>query len=299
MDNIYSQTVAFSSFHPWKPATALCVSGEDAFTFLQGQFTNDLRELETKGTVYGLWLNHKGRVIADSFVHRLSNGLYWIGSYFCPADVIRERLESFVIADDVVIEDVTSAWSGLTLFGELTDVEKGLGENSAGFSFVGRRTARPHREFVFPTTEENAYFSSMPARQPVDAEELERIRIGDAIASVPNDIGPGELPNEGGLEGPAISYNKGCYLGQEVMARLKSMGQVRRRLLQVEGASRAPSLPAPLFQGDRRIGELRTAVGTPEGFIGLALFSLLNLQRDVGFSLSPGAEAELKLVKQS
>ena len=126
-----------------------------------------------------------------------------------------------------------------------------------------------------------------------------RQEIGDAIASVPKDIGPGELPNEGGLEGPALSYNKGCYLGQEVMARLKSMGQVRRRLFQVEGFSRVPSLPAPLFQGDRRIGELRTAVGTGEGFVGLALLSLLNLQREAGFSLSAGAEAELKLVNES
>ena len=94
------------------------MSGEDASAFLQGQFTNDLRDLEAKGAVYGLWLNHKGRVIADSFVHRTATGDYWIGSYFSAADVIRKRLEAFVIADDVVIEDVTDQWRGITLIGE-------------------------------------------------------------------------------------------------------------------------------------------------------------------------------------
>jgi folate-binding protein YgfZ len=113
---------------------------------------------------------------------------------------------------------------------------------------------------------------------------------------VPADIGPGELPNEGGLESVAISYNKGCYLGQEVMARLKSMGQVRRRLLRVKGDGPAPTSPAPIFQGDRRIGELRTRVPTPKGFEGFALLSLLNLQKDIGLSFSPEGEAVVMVV---
>jgi folate-binding protein YgfZ len=130
----------------------------------------------------------------------------------------------------------------------------------------------------------------------IDAEEVERLRIQDGIPAVPADIGPGELPNEGGLESTAISYNKGCYLGQEVMARLKSMGQVRRRLLRVKGSSAAPASPAPVFQGDRRIGELRTSVLSTTGFEGLALVSLLNLQKDLGLSFSPEGEAVVRVV---
>ncbi len=74
--------------------------------------------------------------------------------------------------------------------------------------------------------------------------DMELMRIQADIAAVPRDIGPDDLPNEGGLEKIAISYTKGCYLGQEVMARLKSMGQVRRQLLRVTGTGAPPAVPA-------------------------------------------------------
>jgi folate-binding protein YgfZ len=295
MDRENDKIAKGTGFFRWRPAAALRIAGEDSSTFLQGQFTNDLRSSEEVGAVYGLWLNHKGRVIADSFVRRGREGDFWVVSYFCPAAVIRERLEAFIIADDVTIEDVTGEWRGVTLFG---DEPAGLmiGLDGGAFSFVGRRTGGAHRELVFPAALEAAVSPRLAGLPEVGAEEMERMRIADRIPAVPMDIGLGELPNEGGLEAAAISYNKGCYLGQEVMARLKSMGQVRRRLLGVEGTGASPSLPAPVFQGDRRIGELRTQVRTADGFEGLALLSLLNLQPDVGLSFSPGAEAVITVI---
>src|SRR4051794_18742813 len=99
----------------WKPACWLRVTGEDAFTFLQGQFTNDLRELERSAAVYGLWLTLKGKVLADSFILKAQAPAgFWIGSYFSPAAVIQQRLDSYIIADDVQIEDVTGEWAGLS-----------------------------------------------------------------------------------------------------------------------------------------------------------------------------------------
>src|SRR5438876_590876 len=91
----------------WQPAAWLRVSGTDAANFLQGQFTNELRGIDSRDAVYGLWLNVKGKVVADSFVLRgAAADEFWIGSYSSPAKTIVERLEGFVIADDVVIEDV-------------------------------------------------------------------------------------------------------------------------------------------------------------------------------------------------
>ena len=117
------------------------------------------------------------------------------------------------------------------------------------------------------------------------------------IPAVPADVGPGDLPNEGGLDVGAVSYTQGCYLGQEVMARLKSMGQVRRRLLRVAGeASEVPPLPAQLFTGERKIGELRSAVPDGAGgFVGLAMLSLLHLPLDGGLALAPGGTAVVQL----
>jgi folate-binding protein YgfZ len=129
----------------------------------------------------------------------------------------------------------------------------------------------------------------------LSADEMEQARIDANIAAIPADLGPTELPNEGGLENVAISYTKGCYLGQEVMARLKSMGQVRRQLLRVTGSGPIPTRPAKLYQGAKSVGEVRSAVPAGEGFIGLALLSLLNLRRDAGLSLGSDLPATLIL----
>ena len=267
----------------WKPAAWLRVTGADAFPFLQGQFTNDIRGLKESDAVFGLWLNHKGRVLADSFVVRGGTAEeFWVGSYFSEAAVIRERLDAYVIADDVVVEDVTAEWMGVTLFsGRLVGRADGL-------SFPGRRGSAPCVEWVFPATGTEETMRRLEGAVQLSAEEMERRRIEAAIPAVPRDIGPGELPNEGGLETTAISYNKGCYLGQEVMARLKSMGQVRRRLVRVRGSGDVPVVPADMFQGERKVGELRSAVRSGEGFVGLALVSLLNAKPELGLSLVEG-----------
>ena len=298
MDKENREFSDWPAFFRWRPRAVLCVTGEDAFTFLQGQFSNDLRGAVASGAVYGLWLNHKGRVIADSFVHRVGPEEFWVGSYFCEAGVIRERLEAFVIADDVSIEDVTDHWQAVTLLGEHSE-RLLAGVADGGFSFVGRRTNGPHREYVFPAAVDPSIHSRLQGIRELDAEDMNRLRIEQGIAAVPADIGLGELPNEGGLETVAISYVKGCYLGQEVMARLKNMGQVRRRVMRVKGDGLLPQLPAALFQGDRRIGELSTAARTGDSFVGLALISLLYLQRAAGISLAPGGANTMSLAASS
>lgn len=83
------------------------------------------------------------------------------------------------------------------------------------------------------------------------------------------------------------------------MARLKSMGKVRRRLLRVQGPGCLPAeLPVELYQGDRKVGELRSAIATEAGFAGLALLTLMNLQPAEKLSLAAGAAATIALVDQ-
>jgi len=276
-------------FYRWQPAAVLRVSGDDSLTFLQGQFTNDLQQAGNASAVYGLWLNQKGKVLADSFVRKVSASEAWIVSYFSPASAIRERLEAYVIADDVVIEDVTAAMTAVALAGEVTPAELVLSDSA--WAFRGRREREVHTEIIFPVGEAVALDDRLRGGTALGAEDMERRRIAAGIPAVPKDIGPGDLPNEGGLEAEAISYTKGCYLGQEVMARLKSMGQVRRRLLKVRGTGEIPPRPASLFQGDRRVGELRSAVRDGAEWIGLAMVSLVQLRREDGLSLESGGAA--------
>lgn len=280
------------SFYRWKPAAWLKISGEDAATFLQGQFTNDLRKSQgIHPGVYGLWLNQKGKVLADSFVLATEGGAFWVGSYFSPAAVIRERLEAYVIADDVVIEDETERWAGATVYGEAAP--------SAGVvRFAARRGTEAAVEWIFPVVDEARVLALLAGGRELDAAEMERRRITAGIPAVPADLGPTDLPNEGGLDATAISYTKGCYLGQEVMARLKSLGQVRRRLVRVQGTGPVPARGTLLYQGAQKVGELRTAVADEagaDGYIGLALLTLLNLKREAGLSVAPEAEATLRL----
>jgi len=279
-------------FYRWQPAAVLRVLGGDSLTFLQGQFTNDLQQAGNEGALYGLWLNQKGKVLADSFVRKVSASEAWIVSYFSPASVIRERLEAYIIADDVVIEDVTAAMAGVTLDGEATPAELAFG--GTAWAFCGRRGREVHTEIIFPISEAPALDDRMRGGTALGLEDMERRRIAAGIPAVPVDIGPGDLPNEGGLEAEAISYTKGCYLGQEVMARLKSMGQVRRRLLKVRGAGEIPPRPAPLFQGERRVGELRSAARDGAEWVGLAMLSLVQLRREDGLSREAGGPVVVK-----
>jgi hypothetical protein len=281
----------------WKPGAWLRVTGPDAATFLQGQFTNDLRALDKQPAVYGLWLTVKGKVVADSFVLRGAQaGEFCIGSYFSPAATIRERLESHIIADDVVVEDATAEWNAVSIFegdSPVSTETTGVG----GFVFPGRRGAAS-AEWIFPNARIEAVRTRLAGRRELSVEEVARLRIAAGIPAIPADVGPADLPNEGGLEADAISYNKGCYLGQEVMARLKSMGQVRRRLLRVRGSAGAiPSLPAAVFTEARQVGELRSAARIDDNeWIGLAMVSLMHVTPGAGLSLAAGTPPAMYLI---
>ena len=273
------------------PATHLIVHGADAFGFLQGQFSNELRSCTAS---YGLWLNHKGRALADGFVLVEGEDRFRVVSVSSPASVIRERLESYIIADEVEVEDLTSAsWLGL-VGGPLTgQVLASIGGREVGPGDVcwthgaavfraraagktaawhvlghGAETVAMREKFTMAVAEAGL--------EEISENELAATRIRDGVASVPDELGPGDLPQEGGLDAEGVSFSKGCFLGQEVMARLHNLGQVRRRLFVVRAdkpADGARSLPLSLKFGEQALGELRSLVCCENGAVGLAMLS--------------------------
>lgn len=280
----------------WQPAAWLRVTGEDALTFLQGQLTNDLRNLMPGEGRYGLWLNQKGKVVADSFVVAAPEGAFFVGSYYSPAALIRERLEAFIIADDVAIEDETAAWRGVTVLAD-EPRETVAADLAGGVLLAGRRERSRHWEWVAPAAAVAAAVAAAGG-EAVTADAMERRRIRAGVPAVPADVGPNDLPNEAGLDEDAISYTKGCYLGQEVMARLKAMGQVRRRLVRVSGPGAAPAVPGALFLGERSVGEVRSAVADGDGFIGLAMVSRLHVKSaDARLALAVDVEPNVRLLE--
>jgi tRNA-modifying protein YgfZ len=258
------------------PACLLRASGPDASTFLQGQFTNDLAKALPGQAVYGLWLDRRGRVLADSHVIRgAGDAEFWIASVASPAAAIARHLADHIIADEVGIEDLTQGWSGVALIGAGSGSWL-AGEPRAGLAFPGRRDSGESWEWIFPESARAQAEEAVAGSRRISADDAERLRIAAGIPSVPADVGPADLPNEGRLEPAAISYSKGCYLGQEVMARLKSRGgRVRRTLVRASGRGPVPALPAALWRGELREGELRSAVpdASGAGFLGLAIVS--------------------------
>ena len=288
------------TIHHYRLAAWLKVSGPDAADFLQGQFTNDLRPLVPGGAVYGLWLDQKGKTLADSFVVAgPAARQFWIASYFSAAEVIQRRLEDYIIADDVAVENLTSAWAALTLVGEGVDAWSRAESALGGVFFPGRRGSLPSMEWIYPLAVAEAVALRIAGLEACDEIGMERCRIVAGIPAVPKDVGPGDLPNEGGLDTTAISFSKGCYLGQEIMARLKSRGRVRRRLTRVFGEGPPPAVPALLWQAERPVGELRSAVGdgSGAGFVGLAMLNPARHRTDLPLAAAAEGGTPIQISK--
>ena len=262
----------FTCLYAYQPTAVIKVIGEDAFSFLQGQFTNDLRHPPGSVT-FGLWLNQKGKVLADSQLLRLDENEFLLFSSTSTAWTIQQRLEQYIIADDVTLRDEAGNTQGVALWGEqcaeLLKGWRGVMPPAGGrflqqagiLIFHGRRNSQENYEIIGPESllvEMRKQFAAQGCLEVTD-QVTELARISSNIPAIPQDIGQADLPNEAGLEITAISYTKGCYLGQEVMARLKNLGQVRRHLRGVRGTGEVPKTGTPLFQGDRKAGEIRSA----------------------------------------
>jgi folate-binding protein YgfZ len=291
-------------------STVLRIRGSDAYTYLQGQFTQDLSP-GIGSAAYGLWLNQRGKVVADSFVLRRNDNDFIAACFSAGPERLRSRLEAYLIADEVELTEETGEWARLSVWGEgVAEHVSGIfgpapaagrfSEGEAGVWFHGRNSAVENFECLVA----RAALPALAARlttaggQLVGADVAARERILAAIPAVPTDIGEGDLPNEGGLEASAISYTKGCYLGQEVMARLKNLGQVRRRLHVVRGPGATPTERQPLFQGGRKVGEVRSVAPDGGGFVAMAMLSLVNLEPVAGLATSAEGPPTLAIVSR-
>ena len=213
------------------------ITGEDAAAFLQGQCTADLRGVALTDA---LWLNRKGRVLAHTVVAKEADGSFLLLCPHLAAEALIAVVTANVIADDVVATDETASMA--------VDMSPGV------------RTPALADAKVFPTRRFGvaAWDVLTPAGSVMPGElgslaDLESARIAAGVPSVPADCGANEFPQECGLDA-WVSYTKGCYLGQEVMARIQSMGSLRRILRRVEG---------PVSVGL----ELKTPEGKVAGFV--------------------------------
>jgi len=292
-------------------SAVLRVTGPDSNRFLQGQFTQDIRK-NLGFFAYGLWLNQKGKVVADSFIYRVAEEEFLLVSLRTPATVLRQRLESYLIADEVTVTEETSSWAMLALVGAdaRIDLERAFDlapPEAATAARLGTGWVAPARFSRQP----NFLLLGHPDEVEVWRQRLEDVGVGrergrfeaerlrSGIPAVPDDVGPDDLPQEGGLETAAISFTKGCFLGQEVMARLRNLGQVRRRLHLVRGSGAPPAARTAVRQQEQRIGETRSAAADGDGFVALALLSLVTYDASRPATLDDGRPLVLTALPDS
>ena len=200
------------------------VTGADRIRFLNGQITNDLHKASETNAVEACVLNAKGKLTAHVFLSALGES-FLVDAEPDLRDTLGARLEHYVIADDVEIEDVTDEFS---LFHVLAD-ESPLLEHSRIVSV--RRFAAPGWDIWGEPAQRDAvrqHLSSVFVF--IDSDAAEVMRIEQGIPRWGRELTQEIIPIEANLERRTIDYQKGCYIGQEVISRIKMSGQTNKRL---------------------------------------------------------------------
>lgn len=207
------------------------LTGTDRVRYLNGQVTADTRQLGGTARPACL-LTVKGKLVAD--LHLSATGeILRLDAAPERREAVAARLERYIIADDVALADVTD---DLALF-HILGSDPGAGIPSCRLGTDGF-------DLFLPTAEREKTWTELTADRPIiDGEMLELLRIEAGLPRWGAELDEETLPAEAGLDRTAVDFHKGCYVGQEVISRIKSVGRVNRQL-------RGFTADAPLTPGE-------------------------------------------------
>ena len=246
--------------YPTKPAAVLRFTGEDHSDFLQSQSTADLRG--PAGLCrYSLWLDHKGLIHGDSFVLKISDEEMMLVSHETPASSLIAKFNRHIIADDVEIDDFSDQWKLLSIdagsvpqFLEVRGCRLNadtFNMESDGYIFKGRQLGRGSVDYLLPSTLESPL--DIATLSPAEADSM---RVAAGMLSIPRDIEPGSFnPLEANLLS-ALSFDKGCYLGQEVVTRVHRLDRLSRRFVSFSGIGKVQAAPHELNDSGKAVGAI-------------------------------------------
>jgi tRNA-modifying protein YgfZ len=230
----------------------LRLTGSEAADYLQGQVTNDVAALEPGTGCYAALLNHKGKMLTDMRVLR-GDDFIWIDTEPEGLPAIARNASMFSIGRDVRHEDVSAAYAILSLIGpearERLDAPPAAEEHSFTSGEHGLYVATDLGVDVICRAEDAAAVRDALGVEQVSEEAAECLRIESGRPRFSIDMGSETIPEEAGLNERAVSFTKGCYVGQETVARLHYKGKPNRHL-------RGLRLAEPTKRGDDiRLGE--------------------------------------------
>ncbi len=275
----------------------LMLKGSEAAEYLQGQLTNDVEGLEPGEGCYAALLDRKGHMQADMRVLRLAADEVWVDTEPEPLPVVRKHLETYKIGREVELGDVTATRAILSL----------IGPRSADLAGAPPLPEHANEAIAVGGTECLAVGTAGGIDLIAAAGDAERLRaaLGDAGAV---EVGPeaveilrieagtprfgaemdgGTMPAEAGIVERAVNFEKGCYIGQETVARLHYRGKPNRHLRGLRLSAPAPAGTALALAG-KEVGRVGGSCVSPlHGPIALAV---LRREAEPGAKLAVGED---------
>jgi tRNA-modifying protein YgfZ len=260
------------------------VRGGEAAEFLQGQVSNDVEALEPGTGCYAVILNHKGKLRTDLRVLR-GQDFFWLDTEAIGHAVLAHMLRTYALGRDVQWEDLSASRALVSVVGpaarELFEGPEHSFEERDGRMYVATALGvdvigEPGLELDFETATEEA---------------AECLRIESGRPRLGFDMDAETMPQEAGINERAVSFTKGCYVGQETVARLHYRGKPNRHLRGLrltEPAERGTEV----LLGEKVVGRLGSVCVSPR--LGPIALALVRREAEPGDTVTvAGAEAEV------
>jgi aminomethyltransferase len=272
----------------------LRITGSDRLTFLNGMITQDVAKLKPGESRHAAMLDPSGHFVADIFVHALADSVL-VESDARAAVKLYQTLDRYLIMEDAAIEDISASWGILAVQGEqarerlarslaVPSLKALTRDNNIAIAFDGVSGFAAFREHSryggadiwLPAEAAGALWTRL-ASEIAPAGELaaEILRVEGGIPRWGAELDSSVLLPEAGFE-DAVSYSKGCYIGQEIIARIHARGHANRNLRAFLFDASAPVDPGNrIYPADglaeREVGRLTSVVESPltGGVIGL------------------------------
>ena len=279
------------------------MGGADAAEYLQGQVTNDVEALEPGLGAYSALLDRKGKMQSDMRILRRSGDLLIEVEPEALGATLR-HLTMYSVGRDVSVEDCTAETSVISIVGPAAAELAGLAplarENDhaeANLDGIEVRSVRTDLglDLIVTSEDRNGLMTALGKRgiAPVTEDAIEIVRVESGRPRFGREMTQETIPQEAGINERAVSFTKGCYIGQETVARLHYKGKPNRHLrgLRLSGAAEPGSV---VTLGDRELGKIGSAVLSPvHGPIALAI---LRREAEPGAEVLVGGEITAEVV---
>jgi aminomethyltransferase len=235
--------------------------GEDRRRLLHAMCTNHVQQLPPGGHLYAFFLNAQGRVFSDAWILAGPDHLL-ISVEPETRGKILAHLDRFIIADDVTLEDRTETTVEIAVEGPRAIEHAPLagGFRAAAISATGL----PGLRIFAPLAARDELRARLAALPEANAEAVRTVRLENGVPRYGDDITEAQIAHET-QQLHALHFNKGCYLGQEIVERVRSRGHVNRRLVALRiGAASPPAPGAKVEAGEgREAGQVTSAAFSP------------------------------------